>query len=118
MRSTRNGLIATDYLIDRKLFSHAENDPELYALAYAWTGLEPIQSFRTVLQVNRAQNWDEFVQALKYFDAGKQNWLYADVDGNIGFLMPGKVPIRAGGDGSVPVPGWANAFGKPRSSPI
>ena len=59
-----------------------------------------------MLLVNKAQNWDQFREALGYFDAGKQNWLYADVDGNIGYIMPGKVPIRAGGDGSLPVPGW------------
>jgi penicillin amidase len=60
--------------------------------------------------VNRAQNWDDFVNALQYFDAGKQNWLYADVDGNIGYVLPGKIPIRAGGDGTLPVPGWNDDY--------
>jgi penicillin amidase len=31
--------------------------------------------------------------------------VYADVDGNIGYMMSSHVPIRAKGDGTVPVPG-------------
>ena len=31
--------------------------------------------------------------------------MYADVDGNIGYQMPGRIPIRASGDGQLPVPG-------------
>ena len=35
-----------------------------------------------------------------------QNWVYADVDGNIGYLAAGRMPVRAKGDGTMPVPGW------------
>jgi penicillin amidase len=110
VRRTRNGVIATDGLVDRKNFSHNDQKPELYALSFAWTALDPIRSAEAVLKVNAAQNWDEFVDALERFDAGKQNWLYADVDGNIGYILPGKIPIRAGGDGTLPVPGWNDDY--------
>ena len=110
VRHTRNGLVATDAMIDHKPFSYGDDGPELYVLSYAWTALEPVQTLRAVMMVNRAQNWDDFVEALSYFDAGKQNWLYADVDGNIGYVLPGKIPIRAGGDGSLPVPGWNDDY--------
>jgi len=33
------------------------------------------------------------------------NWVYADVDGNIGYHLAGKVPHRFHGDGSLPVEG-------------
>jgi penicillin amidase len=110
VRKTRNGVVATDGLIDRKNFSYADEEPELYALSFAWTALEPIRSAEAVIKVLGAQNWDEFADALQYFDAGKQNWLYADVDGNIGYVLPGKIPIRAGGDGTLPVPGWNDEY--------
>lgn len=110
IRSTRNGVVATDYMVTDQPYSYGENGIEPYVLSYAWTALEPIRSLQAVSKVNRAQNWDEFVAALEYFDAGKQNWLYADVDGNIGYVLPGKVPIRAGGDGTLPVPGWNEAY--------
>ncbi len=110
VRSTRNGVVATDGMIDQTQFSHDGDSPELYALTYAWTALKPAQSIRAVLMVLRAGNWDEFLEGLQFFEAGKQNWLYADVDGNIGYKMPGIVPIRAGGDGTLPVPGWNDDY--------
>lgn len=110
VRKTRNGLIITDDIVEGKPYTYNEQGPELYALSYAWTALEPVRSSQAVQMVNRAQNWEEFVAALAYFDAGKQNWLYADVNGNIGYVMPGKVPIRAKGDGTLPVPGWNDEY--------
>jgi len=92
VRNTRNGVVATDELIGQDPFSDGS---DLHVVSYAWTGLEPIRTIEAVLGVVEAQNWDDFDDALALFDAGKQNWIYADVDGNIGFIMPGKVPIRA-----------------------
>ena len=110
VRSTRNGVVGSDVLTDQKPFSYGDSGPQPYVLSYAWTALQPIRTVQAVLGVNRAQNWDDFVNALQYFDAGKQNLLYADVDGNIGYIMPGKVPIRAKGDGTLPVPGWNDNY--------
>lgn len=110
IRSTRNGLVASDRMIDQKPFAYESDQPQPFALSYAWTALGPVQSVRAGLMLNRAQNWDDFLAAAQYFEAGKQNWLYADVDGNIGYVMPGKVPVRAGGDGTLPVPGWNDDF--------
>ena len=44
------------------------------------------------------------------FDVPAQNLIYADVDGNIGYQTPGKLPIRGAGDGSMPQPGWDSAY--------
>ena len=110
VRSTRNGLVGSDVITDKKPFSYGENGPQPYALVYAWPALQPIRSAQAVFQMAAAQNWEEFNQILANFDAGKQNWLYADVDGNIGYVMPGKVPIRGKGDGTLPVPGWNDDY--------
>ncbi len=59
--------------------------------------------------VNSAQNWDEFRKAFSTFAAPGQNVMYADVDGHIGYQATGKVPIRAAGDGSLPVNGRDDA---------
>ncbi len=50
-------------------------------------------------------NWTEFVDAVRRFSAPAQNFVYADVDGNIGYAMSGLLPVRAGSDGVLPVPG-------------
>jgi penicillin G amidase len=39
-----------------------------------------------------------------------QNIVYADVDGNIGYQSPGRIPVRAKGDGTWPAPGWDPAY--------
>ncbi len=79
-------------------------------LALRWTALEPGEISKAVLLLDRAQNWDEFRQALTYWSAPSQNFVYADLEGNIGYQAPGHIPIRANGDGQMPVPGWTDAY--------
>ncbi len=78
--------------------------------ALRWTALDEMSLFISVLRINLAQDWPSFRDALRYWDAPSQNFVYADVDGNIGYQSPGKIPIRAQGDGSVPVPGWSGEY--------
>jgi penicillin G amidase len=54
----------------------------------------------------RATNWPQFVDAVRQFAAPAQNFVYADVDGNIGYAMSGSLPTRTDSDGVLPVPGW------------
>ncbi|MEP6901774.1 MAG: penicillin acylase family protein, partial [Actinomycetota bacterium] len=54
---------------------------------------------------NRARNWTEFQTALKTYGGASQNFVYADVKGNIGWYAAGRVPIRKTGDGSLPYDG-------------
>lgn len=84
--------------------------PENYAIALSWTALEPGNTFQSLFKMNRAQNFDEFRAAASEFVVPSQNLLYADVDGNIGYQMPGLVPIRAAGDGLYPAPGWTDEY--------
>jgi penicillin amidase len=79
-------------------------------MALSWTALQPGTLIRSVLLLYRAGNWEEFRQALVLWDVPSQNFVYADVDGNIGYQMPGRIPIRASGDGTMPVPGWAGEY--------
>ncbi len=81
-----------------------------YALALRWTALEPTRVVNAILGMNRTQNFTEFRTALRDFDAPSQNVVYADVDGNIGYQVPGNIPIRRQGDGRLPVPGWTSAY--------
>lgn len=75
-------------------------------LALQWTALkEPSHLAESVVQLNKARDWEEFRAALRLWDVPSQNFVFADVDGNIGYQMPGNVPIRAKGDGTLPVSG-------------
>lgn len=79
-------------------------------LALSWTGLQPGTLMRSVLLLDRASNWEEFREALSYWDAPSQNFVYADVEGNIGYQAPGRIPVRGSGDGTKPVPGWSGEY--------
>ena len=72
-----------------------------------WAAVEPGDLLRSVHQLNRAGSWQEFRDALRFWDAPNLSFVYADVDGNIGFQATGNIPVRAAGhQGLVPVPGW------------
>lgn len=74
-------------------------------LALRWTALERGGLRFPFLKINQAQNWQEFTTALGEYAGPMQNFVYANVEGNIGFYAAGWVPIRKQGDGSVPSPG-------------
>jgi len=60
--------------------------------------------------LDQASNWEEFGEALSYWDVPSQNFVYADVEGNIGYQAPGRIPIRASGNGSMPAAGWTGEY--------
>ena len=81
-----------------------------YAVALAWTALDPAPTADAILGLNRASDWDEFRAAASAFAAPAQNLVYADREGHIGYQAPGRIPIRRGGnDGTMPVEGWISA---------
>jgi len=96
VKITRHGPIVTDLV-----------PGETRPLALRWTLYDGLRI--PFFDVDSAQNWDEFTKAFSQLDAPGQNVVYADVDGNIGYHTTGKVPIRAAGDGSLPVSGADNA---------
>lgn len=81
-----------------------EKDGTRYALR--WTLLDPA-TLQTggFFDVNRARNWKEFMAALTRYRGPTMNFVYADVDGRIGYYGAGRIPIRKSGDGSVPYDG-------------
>ncbi|MDT8306257.1 MAG: penicillin acylase family protein [Anaerolineae bacterium] len=99
VRITRHGPILNEVI-----------DGESDVLAMRWTAMEPNAIFHSLSLLNRAQNYEEFREALRYFDVPAQNFVYADVEGNIAYQTPGRIPIRANGMGLVPVPGWTGEY--------
>ncbi|RDI95100.1 penicillin acylase family protein [Meiothermus sp. QL-1] len=86
------------------------DSPGARPLALRWTSLDPTdRTLEAFLGIARAKNWEEFKAALAPYNAPSQNFVYADVDGNIGYIAPGRFPIRRPGHtGLVPVPGDGN----------
>ena len=93
VRQTVHGPLLND--VDERL-----TDAPLMALR--WTGTlaaaAPDRTFDAVLALDRATDYDEFRAALSMYVAPSQHFVYADVDGHIGYQLPGYVPIRSDPD--------------------
>ena len=76
------------------------------AFALKWVGSEPgTAGYLASLTLDRVQNWKEFLKALERWKVPSENLVYADVDGNIGWVAAGMSPIRKNWSGMLPVPG-------------
>ncbi|XOB98351.1 penicillin acylase family protein [Deinococcota bacterium DY0809b] len=89
------------------VISDAVDAPQGQALALRWVSLEPEdETMAAFYGIGKAANWEEFTAALLRLKAPSQNFVYADVEGNIGYFAPGRVPVRKPGhSGKYPVPG-------------
>ncbi len=102
VRATRHGPVISD--VDARMAGITDAG---HAVALAATALhEDDTTAEAIWRVNRARTWAQFDAALAFFDAPQQNLAYADTRGNIGIVVPGRVPVRRAGDGLYPVPGW------------
>lgn len=101
VRSTSHGPIVTD--VDDRL----KTLPTVYALRWAATA-QPNGALDAFLGLDKAKSYVDFRAALSVYGAPAQNFVYADVDGNIGYQAPGWIPIRADRNdhGDRPVPGY------------
>jgi len=106
VRTTRHGPVISD------LAGTAQGIlDEDQVLALAWTALvDDDTSIETLFDLTKAVDWQGFLGAVRDHVAPQQNLFYADRNGHIGFVAPGKVPVRRKGDGLWPVPGWSGDF--------
>ncbi len=110
VRISRHGPLVSD-AINANNGNPTDPKAVLEPLAFRWSALD--DDDRTIvafLRVNDAHNWTDFTAALRDFVVPSQNFVYADVDGHIGYYAPGHIPIRAGGAGLLPADGWSGAM--------
>jgi len=86
----------------------AQLSPQLISMR--WTGEDPSDEARTFYRINRAKNWEDFKEALKSFGSPAQNFVYGDVDGNIGYYTGGRLPLRTVKSAIVPFAGNSDQF--------
>jgi penicillin amidase len=104
VRSTRHGPVVTDMLPTGTI------DPG-YVLALQTTFLDDDdRSAEALWNLDRAGDWTGFREALKSFVGPPHNIVYADDSGTIGFIAPGRIPIRSSGIGWLPSPGWTGDY--------
>ncbi len=79
-------------------------------LAQRWDALWSGDHFQALLALNRAGSWEEFTSSLRTWASPPLAFLYADVEGNIGFFPAGEIPVRTAHDGTIPVDGSTDAY--------
>ncbi|MEO7007897.1 MAG: penicillin acylase family protein [Caldimonas sp.] len=108
VRATRHGPVISDSGVAAGLTGTATKPS--YALALRWTALDPDSTTVDAgLALARVRSVAEFVSASAKYQAPMQNMVVADVDGHIGMVAAGKVPLRKAENnlkGQVPSPGW------------
>ncbi|MDN3054707.1 penicillin acylase family protein [Streptomyces sp. SRF1] len=121
VRTTNNGPIVSDR--DDELTDVGKSAPvgtgaddvapdrgDGYAVALKWTALTPSNTMDAVFALDAAKNFSDFRKAARDFAVPSQNLIYADTEGNIGYQAPGRIPVRAKGDGRYPAPGWDSRY--------
>jgi penicillin amidase len=79
-------------------------------LAQRWDSLWSGDHFQALLSLNRAGSWEEFTSALRTWASPPLAFVYADVEGNIGFFPAGEIPVRVAHDGTLPVDGATDLY--------
>lgn len=107
VKETRHGPVISGAL---PIVDKTSLDSGKYVVAFAWTALRDDDlTLQAGMKFNRAQNWEQFLDGAKDFSSPQQSMVYADIDGNIGFVAPGRVPVRKAENdlkGLAPAPGW------------
>ncbi len=85
---------------------HTRYRPLDRTYALRWTGHDATLRPSLALEVAQAADFAAFRTAMLQVACAGQNFVYADVDGHIGYQCTGRHPVRANGDGTRPVPGW------------
>jgi len=108
VRETHFGPVLNDNRLNDAGLPRGFNNED--PLAMRWTGLDEGTLFQAVYQLNLARDWNEFRTALSFWNVPAQNFVYADINGNIGYQMPGSMPIRpADVTGTISIEGSSDA---------
>lgn len=111
VRSTTRGPVITDAV-----------DGLDAPLSARWVPAETVGELRGLLGMNRAHSAAAFDSAVRDFSSPHQNVVFADSRGNVGYRLSGRIPVRPGWSGALPVPasrwggGW-RGFWPPAEHP-
>jgi penicillin amidase len=105
VRETRHGPVLSGLESIDKSFKHPQ-----FVLSLRWAALEPDdRTWVSIRALNGARSLADAEHALRDFHIVTQSFVLADVDGNIGLVVAGRIPVRQPDNmlrGIAPSPGW------------
>ncbi len=106
IRKTHRGPIVSDIHTYNILFPQDEKKPA--DISMRWTAFDFSNQIKAILDLNKANNWKEFLEAVKGYEVPGQNFIYADKNNNIGYICAAKLPIRKNQSSSLIFDGTAS----------
>ncbi len=91
-----------------KTFKDKLNQNKAYALS--WIAHYPSNPLKMWYQLNRAKNYNDYLEAVQYFNEPSQNIVFASKEGDIAIKQEGKFPLRWEGQGSFVMPGTDSSY--------
>ena len=82
-----------------------KSEEELAGYAMQWTGYIPGNGQKTFLKLNKAKNYDDYVDALSHWVAPAQNFVFASTEGDIALWIQGLFPNKWEGQGKFVMDG-------------
>lgn len=107
IRKTHRGPIISQ--IHPFTFIYNDDGKKYNAMSMKWLGNLFSNEMFAFLKINKAKNFSEFREAVSYFSLPGQNFLYADNQGNIGYVMGARIPIRSQTASTIISDGTASA---------
>ncbi len=93
IKETHRGPIISD--IHPFEFIYNSDDENIPPISMRWSGNDFSDELLAFYKINKAKNWNEFRDGVKHFGIPGQNFVYADAQGNIGYIMGARIPMRA-----------------------
>lgn len=101
VRETHHGPVISDVAKEAAGAAGAK-----HVIALATPALFPDdRTVEAVFAINRARNWHGLYTASADFHTPHTNLVFAAVNGDIGFVSPGRIPVRKAGNGCIPIAG-------------
>lgn len=105
-----NDVIISDFLVlkDSSIsgsFYGIDNSPKIpdtIGLTFSWTAKTLSNEVLALYKICTAKNWSQFVEAKKYWGVPALNFSYADVNGNVGLMLAGTIPVRQNMNPNLP----------------
>jgi penicillin amidase len=118
-RKTENSYLISDFhiLSDPELmlnFKDRQSEMGIYnknVFSFRWVGNNIDDDIYALYKINTARNFNEFKDATRHWASPGLNFHYTDVNGNIGVLSAGYIPIRNDScNPNIPNPAWIKEY--------
>ncbi len=86
--------------------------------SFRWISHDPSTEISTFYRLNRAKNFNDYMNALNYFSSPAQNFVFASVSGDVAIRVQGKFPVRRKDEGKFLLDGSKSSNGWQRYIPF